>query len=201
MSLLRPRPRLRPASDEQLVARFRAGDDAAFTEIVERYRERLIRYARTMLRHRSADVADDAVQDVMLRAYRSLRADDRPVVLRAWLFRIAHNRCIDLLRREQPAELGEDLAAATDTGVQVERSERMRELVGDIQALPERQRSALIIRELGGLSYDEIGVALDVTVPAVKSLLVRARVGLAEAAEARNAPAHAAHARPSLSAA
>jgi RNA polymerase sigma factor (sigma-70 family) len=122
-------------------------------------------------------------------------------VLRAWPFRIAHNRCIDLLRRDQPAELGADLAATSDTGDQVERSERMRELVGDIQALPDRQRSALVIRELGGLGYDEIAEALDVTVPAVKSLLVRARMGLAEAAEARTAPAPAAPARASLSAA
>jgi RNA polymerase sigma factor (sigma-70 family) len=181
------RARIRPASDDQLVARFRSGDDAAFAEIVDRYRPRLVRYAASMMRGRSADIADDAVQDVFLRAYSGLRTGDRPMALRAWLYRIAHNRCIDLLRGEQPVELSGEEPAPGGAPEQFERSERLRELVVDIRGLPDQQRSALIIREIDGLSYEEIGAALDVTVPAVKSLLVRARVGLAEAAEAREA--------------
>jgi RNA polymerase sigma factor (sigma-70 family) len=180
-------PRLRRSSDDQLVTRFRAGDEAAFTEIVERYRPRLVRYAATMLRGRSTDIPDDAVQDVFLRAYSSLRADDRPMAVRPWLYRIAHNRCIDLLRAEQPAELRDDLASPGGAAEQFERSERLRELVHDIQGLPAQQRSALVIREIDGLPYEEIATALNTTVPSVKSLLVRARGGLAEAAEARDA--------------
>ena len=181
--------RHRTESDDALVRRFRTGDEAAFAEIVSRYETALTRYARQMLRRRSADTAGDVVQDVLLRAYRSLSADDRPMLLRPWLYRIAHNRCLDELRVAQPAELGEelDIAPTLSTAEQAEGNERMRLLLADIESLPERQRSALVIREMGGLSYDEIAAALDVTVPAVKSLLVRARVGLAEAAQARAA--------------
>ena len=181
-----PLPRLRPVSDEQLVDRFRAGDDRAFEAIVERYRPRLVRYAASMLRSRGGQAAEDAVQDVFVRAFAALRADARPMALRAWLYRIAHNRCLDLLRTDAPLELDAERAGA-DAGadVQFERGERMRRLVADIQELSPNQRSALVIREIDGLGYAEIAEALGVTVPAVKSLLVRARMNLAEAAEAR----------------
>ncbi len=180
-------PRLR--SDEELVAAFRAGDDDAFAAIAERYRERLVAYAGHMLRSRGQAAAEDVVQDVLIRAFRALRADSRPMALRAWLYRIAHNRCLDELRGERPAaELFEEaVGTAEDASVSAGRRERLRELVGDIQGLPPQQRSALVIRELDGLSYAELASALDTTVPAVKSLLVRARMNLAAAAEAREA--------------
>ena len=69
---------------------------------------------------------------------------------------------------------------------EAERREDLRRLVADVGRLPEQQRSALLMREIEGLSYADLAAALDVTVPAVKSLLVRARLGLVEAAEARN---------------
>src|SRR5687768_16407445 len=177
--------RLRGCSDEQLVARFRAGDDAAYALISDRYRDRLRRYAANMLRTRSADVAEDVVQDVFLRAFSALRANDREMLLRPWLYRAAHNRCIDELRRPANAELA-DAHLGADASAADEASRRMvlADLVSDIDSLPDQQRSALIIRELEGLGYEEIAGAPGVTVPAVKSLLVRARMGLAEAAEA-----------------
>jgi RNA polymerase sigma factor (sigma-70 family) len=181
--------RLRPVTDEQLVARFRAGDDDAFAQISERFRPRLTRYAAGMLRGRGVD-PEDAVQDVLVRAYGALRAGDRAMHLRPWLYRIAHNRCLDLLSREAPAELVADPEArgsSADDGF--ERSQRIRDLVDDIQGLPPQQRSALIIRELDGLAYDQIAEALDTTVPAVKSLLVRARMNLARAGELRDGAA------------
>ena len=181
----RLRPRIRPQSDAQLVARFRAGDEAAFAALVERFEPRLLAYARRMLRGRTSEAAEDVVQDVFVRAYGGLRRDDRPMDVRPWLYRIAHNRCLDVLRIDVPAELVVEPPAAATTETRVEGSERLRHLVEDIQALSPNQRSALIIRELDGLSYEEIAAALDVTVPAVKSLLVRARVNLAEAAQAR----------------
>ncbi len=195
------RSRIRPHSDEQLVARFRTGDEAAFAEIVERFRPRLIAYATRMLRGRTSETAEDVVQDVFVRAYRRLGADDRPMNVRPWLYRIAHNRCIDVLRIDQPAELIVEPPSLSTVEERAEGSERLRQLVDDIHGLPASQRSALIIRELDGLSYDEIATALDVTVPAVKSLLVRARMNLAAAAEAREQaaapqPAGALRARP-----
>jgi RNA polymerase sigma factor (sigma-70 family) len=179
-ALLRARP------DEQLVAAYRAGRDEAFAVIAERYRERLVAYARHMLRSRGQAAAEDVVQDVLLRAYRALRADARQIALRAWLYRIAHNRCLDELRSERPTgELHDGVASAEDPVASFGRRERLRELVGDIQGLPAQQRSALVIRELDGLSYAELAEALDTTLPAVKSLLVRARVNLAAAAQER----------------
>jgi RNA polymerase sigma factor (sigma-70 family) len=190
----RPGVLLRLRSDEQLVALFRQGNEDAFRLIHDRYRQRLSAYARQMLGGSATD-ADDAMQDVFLRAYAALRADDRPVTLRAWLYRVAHNRCIDHLRRpaSQPTlELSEDarpLPATTgDPVVVAESREALRRLVNDVRALPEQQRSALLMREMEGLTYQELAGALDVTVPAVKSLLVRARMGLVESQQARDTP-------------
>lgn len=179
---------LRLRSDEQLVALFRAGDEAAFQAIHDRYRQRLFAYARQMLGGSRQD-AEDALQDVFLRAYGALRADNRPVSLRAWLYRVAHNRCIDHLRRPIPpaAEVFEmSRRPLHDPIEESQRREDLRRLVEDVRNLPSQQRSALLMREMDGLSYAELADALDVTVPAVKSLLVRARIGLVEAGEARD---------------
>ena len=179
---------LRLRSDEQLVALFRAGSDEAFGVIHDRYRQRLFAYTRQMLAGSRQD-AEDALQDVFLRAYAALRANERPVSLRAWLYRVAHNRCIDQLRR--PVPLHADVFDVSRNPLQdpldeIERREDLRRLVADVRRLPQAQRSALLMRELEGLSYEELAGALDTTVPAIKSLLVRARIGLVEAAEARD---------------
>lgn len=182
-------PLLRLRSDDQLVALFRMGYDEAFGAIHDRYRRRLLAYTRQMLGGSRGD-AEDALQDVFLRAYGALRQDDRPVTLRAWLYRVAHNRCVDLLRRPTPppAEIYElSRPPQQDTLATAERREELRRLVEDVQRLPEQQRSALLMRELEGLSYAELADALGVSVGAVKSLLVRARLGLVEATEARDA--------------
>jgi RNA polymerase sigma factor (sigma-70 family) len=183
-----PSALLKLRSDEQLVALFRAGNDEAFRVIHDRYRQRLFAYVRQMLSGSRSD-AEDAMQDVFLRAYNALRVDDRPVALKAWLYRVAHNRCIDQLRRPVPApadvfEMSRPLMP--DPLAETERRDDLRRLVADVQRLPEQQRSALLMRELEGLSYADLANALDVSVPAVKSLLVRARIGLVEAAEARD---------------
>ena len=181
-------PILRLRSDDQLVALFRAGHDEAFGTIHDRYRQRLFAYARQMLGGSGSD-AEDVLQDVFLRAYDALRVDGRPLALRAWLYRVAHNRCIDQLRRPAPA--AEDIydinrGVASDLLAEAERREDLRRLIADVRALPEQQRSALLMREMEGLSYNELAAALGVTIPAIKSLLVRARVGLVEAIEARD---------------
>ena len=175
-------------SDDQLVALFRMGFDDAFGAIHDRYRQRLFAYTRQMLGASRSD-AEDVLQDVFLRAYGALRNDDRPVTLRAWLYRVAHNRCIDHLRRPDPpaAEIYElSRTPAHDPQAETARREDLRRLVQDVQRLPEQQRSALLMRELDGLTYAELADALDTSVPAIKSLLVRARVGLVEAGEARD---------------
>jgi RNA polymerase sigma factor (sigma-70 family) len=135
--------------------------------------------------------AEDVLQDVFLRAYAALRDDDRPVTLRAWLYRVAHNRCVDHLRRPVPAAAEVYELSRTpvhDPPDETERREDLRRLVQDVQRLPEQQRSALLMREMDGLSYAELADALRTSIPAIKSLLVRARIGLVEAGEARDAP-------------
>jgi len=183
-------PLLRLRSDEQLLALFRAGSEDAFGTIHDRYRQRLFAYVRQMLCAGPRQDAEDVLQDVFVRAYGALRADSREVNLRAWLYRVAHNRCIDHLRRPVPPAADvfdvsrkplHDLVDAA------QRREDLARLVADISRLPEQQRSALLMREIDGMSYVDLASALDVTVPAVKSLLVRARIGLVEAAEARDA--------------
>jgi RNA polymerase sigma factor (sigma-70 family) len=181
---------LRLRSDEQLLALFRAGNDEAFRVLHDRYRQRLFAYVRQMLTASSRQDAEDVLQDVFVRAYGALRNDAREMNVRAWLYRVAHNRCIDHLRRPVPpaAELFEVSRKPLHDPVEVaQRRDDLRRLVEDVGRLPEQQRSALLMREIDGMTYAELAAALDVTVPAVKSLLVRARVGLVEAIEARDA--------------
>jgi RNA polymerase sigma factor (sigma-70 family) len=181
-------PLLRLRSDDQLLALFRAGADEAFNVLHDRYRQRLFAYVRQMLSAHARQDAEDVLQDVFVRAFGALRADERPVNVRAWLYRVAHNRCIDHLRRPMPAPA--DIFEMSRTPLHdpledAQRREDLRRLVTDVGRLPEQQRSALLMREIDGMSYADLASALDVTVPAVKSLLVRARLGLVEAAEAR----------------
>src|SRR4051812_3367392 len=137
----------------------------------------------------SQEDAEDVLQEVFAASFNAICADERPINARPWLYRIARNRCLNHLRRPQPA--GQDSmdiferdggASTADT---VHKREEFLHLVGDVQELPETQRTALLLREIDALSYDQIAEAMDTTVPSVKSLLVRARVSLAEAAEAR----------------
>jgi RNA polymerase sigma factor (sigma-70 family) len=173
-----------------LLALFRGGSDDAFRTIYDRYRQRLFAYVRQMLGTGPRQDAEDVLQDVFVRAYGSLRTDSREVNVRAWLYRVAHNRCIDHLRRPTPpaADVFElSRKPLHDPIEEAQRREDLSRLVADIARLPEQQRSALLMREIDGLAYVDLAAALDVTVPAVKSLLVRARIGLVEAAEARDA--------------
>jgi RNA polymerase sigma factor (sigma-70 family) len=133
--------------------------------------------------------AEDALQDIFVRAYSGLRANHRELALRAWLYRVAHNRCIDELRRPAPPppEVIQLLRAPEhDPIAEADQRESLRRLIADVRRLPDQQRSALLMRELGGMSYADLSVALGVTVPAVKSLLVRARLALGQALAARD---------------
>ena len=129
------------------------------------------------------------LQEVMTAAFNAMIADDRPINVRPWLYRIARNRCLNHLRRVQAVGVDSMDIHLSDSGEttadKVHKAEEFRLLVGDIQSLPETQRTALVLREMDALSYEQISEAMETTVPSVKSLLVRARMSLAEAAEAR----------------
>ena len=180
-------PLLRLQSDERLVALVRRGNQPAFEALVARYQARLLAFCRHMLS--SKEDAEDVLQEVFAAAFNAMLADDRPINVRPWLYRIARNRSLNHLRRTQAVGVDSmDIhlsEGGTTTADKVHKREEFRLLVADVQDLPETQRTALLLREIDALSYEQIADAMETTVPSVKSLLVRARVSLAEAAEAR----------------
>jgi RNA polymerase sigma factor (sigma-70 family) len=180
-------PLLRLQSDERLVVLMRRGHHGAFEALVQRYQPRLLAFCRHMLG--SQEDAEDVLQEVFAAAFNAICADDRPINARPWLYRIARNRCLNHLRRPQASGQDSMDVYERDGGIStadtVHRREEFRQIVADVQELPETQRTALLLREIDALSYDQIAEAMETTVPSVKSLLVRARVALAEAAEAR----------------
>jgi RNA polymerase sigma factor (sigma-70 family) len=182
-----PTPLLRLQGDERLVALTRRGNQAAYEALVARYQSRLLAFCRHMLSSR--EDAEDVLQEVFAAAFNAMMADDRAINVRPWLYRIARNRCLNHLRKQtaigvdsMDIHLAEHGATTAD---KVHDREEFRELVADVQTLAETQRTALLLREIDALSYEQIAEAMETTVPSVKSLLVRARVALAEAAEAR----------------
>ena len=182
-----PTPLLRLQSDERLVALTRRGHQAAYEALVARYQARLLAFCRHMLGSR--EDAEDVLQEVFAAAFNAMMADDRALNVRPWLYRIARNRSLNHLRRataigvdSMDVHLSEHGQSAAD---KVHRREEFRLLVADVQELAETQRTALLLREIDALSYEQIAEAMETTIPSVKSLLVRARVSLAEAAEAR----------------
>jgi RNA polymerase sigma factor (sigma-70 family) len=185
----------RPAlSDERLIAVLRAGDARAFDAIGERYRPRLVRFAKRVLGGQDR-VAEDVVQEALLRAYRALLRDDRPIDLRPWLYRLVRNCCLDELSRVRTdtvdlAVAGESVAAPVhqEPAVAAERRARLRELLGDLAVLPESQRHALVRRELDGVSHAQLADELGLSEPAVRSLVHRARVGLTKLEVGRGTP-------------
>jgi RNA polymerase sigma factor (sigma-70 family) len=180
-------PLLRLQPDERLIALTRRGQHAAFETLFSRYHTRLLSFCRHMLGSR--EDAEDVLQEVFAAAFNAVLADERPINVRPWLYRIARNRSLNHLRRA--SAIGVDsmdvhfAEHGLSTGDQVLRRESFHELIGDVHQLPETQRTALLLREIDALSYEQIALAMDTTVPSVKSLLVRARISLAEAAEAR----------------
>ena len=165
----------------------RSGNPGAFETIVDRYQGRLLGFCRQMLG--STEDAEDVLQEVFVNAYRAMLADEREINLRPWLYRIARNRCLNYLRKPKAdAQESMDMVPEVDaasTAEKVHNREEFRQILSDVNKLPETQRAALLLREMDALSYEEIAAAMDTTVPSVKSLLVRARISLAEASQAR----------------
>jgi len=168
-------------SDERLVDLVRAGSDPAFEAIVERYRRALMRYVSRLL---APERAEDVVQQAFVKAYEAMHRDAADLNLRPWLYRIAHNAALNALRDRAfgHAQLDDRLDGVERADQAFERTAALRELVATVQALPERQRDAILLRELEGRSYEEIGETLGVTDGAVRQLLNRARNSLRAAA-------------------
>ena len=157
----------RPASgrygrfdDSRLAALVRKGDEGAFEAIYERHHAPLLSFCRHMLGN--LHDAEDVLQQSFLRAHRALRDKPAPDAMRPWLFAIARNRCLTLLaaRRESAAAPEDHEPGFDGLAEDVARRADLRELVGDLARLPDEQREALVLFELGGSSQAEIASVL-----------------------------------------
>ncbi|HWF73747.1 MAG TPA: RNA polymerase sigma factor, partial [Solirubrobacteraceae bacterium] len=177
---------MRLLSDDRLVALIRDGNTNAFEAVYDRHYRAILSFCRHMLG--CADEAEDAVQHTFLAAYNDLVSSRKPIRLRAWLFTIARNRCLSILRARRERTALEFEERATDgLAVQVQRRQDLRDLVVDINHLPDDQRAALVLAEMGALSHDEIGSVLGVPKDKVKALIFQARESLLADRAAREA--------------
>jgi len=177
--------RLRPAGDEELVARVRAGDERAFADIYERHHRGLLSFCRHMLGSR--EEGEDALQHVFLSAHRDLLRSSKPITLKPWLYAIARNRCLSVLRARREQQSLEDVPEPATEGLAaaVQRRQDLRDLLGDLARLPDDQRAALVLSEIGALTHEEVAAALDVRRDKVKALVFQARESLAGSRRAR----------------
>src|SRR3954463_15991066 len=164
---------LRLRTEGALRSRAARGDAGAFTAVYERHHQALYRYCRSILRHEQD--AQDALQSTMARAFAALQNEQRDFELRPWLFRIAHNEAISILRRRRDTAELDESPGPDDVADRVQERADVRTLRADLADLPERQRAALVLRELNGLSHEEIAEVLDSTPNAVKQSIFQAR--------------------------
>ncbi len=177
-----PRRLLARRSDERLVEGLRAGDDMAFEVMYERYAAGVLGFCRHMLG--SQEEAEDALQQTFVSAHRALLRDDRQISFKAWLYTIARNTSLSMLRarRERTTEMAE-LPSTIGLADEVERRSELRQLVLGLQDLPDDQRAALVLTEFGDLSHAEVAQVLGCEAQAVKGIVFRARSGLIERRE------------------
>jgi RNA polymerase sigma factor (sigma-70 family) len=178
----------RMLSDVTIARRAAGGNQRAFAAIFERYHQDLFRYCAAILGN--AEDAHDAVQNTMLKVLRALPGEKRELKLKPWLYRIAHNEAIDMIRaRRDAVPIEAELLASSDGPAEaVEARGRLRQLISDIAELPASQRSALVMREMSGLSYEQIGEALETSAAAARQTTYEARLGLRQMSEGREMP-------------
>ena len=172
-------------SDERLTRRAVGGDERAFAAIFRRYHQSLYRFCLAIVGN--PEDAQEALQNMMMKVLRALPGEEREIELKPWLYRIAHNEAIDLLRRRRETrELdAEQIAPGYGLAEDAAMRERLRGLVADMKELPERQREVLVMRELSGLDFEEIGTALDTSGAVARQTLYEARQSLRQMEEGR----------------
>jgi RNA polymerase sigma-70 factor (ECF subfamily) len=186
---MRPDPTLDGASDETLLARYGAGEAAAARVLAERLVPRLLAVATRMLGGDRAE-AEDVAQETMLRLWRQAPAwQEGGARVSTWAYRVAANLAVDRLRRRGRAQA---LDAADDppdgaapVWQRMAEAERLAALDAALAALPERQRQAVVLRHIEGLSNPEIAEIMEVGVEAVESLTARGKRALAAALAGR----------------
>lgn len=179
-------------SDRELVDRVVAGDREAFTPLLQRYQRKILNFMYRMIGER--DVAEDLTQEVFLKAYEALPRFRKEAAFSTWLFRIAHNHCVNSLKRrkreipmaalEKDPPNGNPLARLADPSPSTEQNLEQRELRAIIQEklaeLTPEHRAVLVLRDIQGLSYDEIASTLELEGGTVRSRIHRARMELKE---------------------
>jgi RNA polymerase sigma factor (sigma-70 family) len=168
------------SGDERLARRAAAGDRRAFAAIYRRYQAELYRFCLAIVGN--GPDAQDALQNTMVQALRALPGERRQVKLKPWLYRVARNESINVIRGRRPTdELDPDrVVDGKEIAGSVEDRERLRGLLADLRELPERQRAALVMRELAGLAFGEIGAAFDTSAAVARQTVYEARLGLRE---------------------
>jgi RNA polymerase sigma factor (sigma-70 family) len=178
-------PLSRLLSDERLTRRAVDGDQRAFAAIFNRYHQSLYRFCLAIVGN--PDDASEALQNTMIKVLRALPGEERKIDLKPWLYRIAHNEAIDLLRRRRETRQldVEQIAPGHGLAEDAATRERLRRLLTDLKELPERQREVLVMRELAGLGFEEIGSALDTSGAVARQTLYEARQSLRQMEEGR----------------
>ncbi|MFN8163575.1 MAG: RNA polymerase sigma factor [Solirubrobacterales bacterium] len=176
---------LRVLSDDRLARRAVSGDERAFAAIFRRHHQSLYRFCLAIVGN--SEDAQDALQNTMVKVLRALPGEERQIQLKPWLYRIAHNESIELIRRRRDTRQLPPELAAPGSGLAEEAAsrERLRRLISDMDELPERQREALIMRELAGLDFSEIGAALGTSASVARQTLYEARRSLRQMDEGR----------------
>jgi RNA polymerase sigma factor (sigma-70 family) len=171
----RPQGALELSSDATLARRVASGDDAAYAAIYTRYHARIEAYCRAIVRH--DEDARDAAQNAMAKALVAMRSQDETLHLRAWLYRIAHNESLTVLRRRRHHhELTDALERFdSDPVIEVLMREQLRAALDALGALPASHRQALLLRELGGLDYATVAESTGLTPRAARQAVFRAR--------------------------
>lgn len=183
-----PRRLLALADDDRLIREMRRGNEAAFEVVYERYAGGLLALCRRILGSR--DEAEEALQHSFAVVWSSLRRADAnaPERLRPWLYAVARNHCLSLLRAREPSTVSlEEGGFTAELADEIERRADLRAVLGDLEELPEEHRSALLLSEIGGLSHAEIATVLGRQESAVKALVFQARSTLSDWREARDA--------------
>jgi RNA polymerase sigma factor (sigma-70 family) len=175
---------LRLATDARLVTLVRQGEMAAFESIYDRYQRGIQSFCRNLLN--DPEEAADVAQHTFLAAYSAIISSDKAILLRAWLYTIARNRCYSVLRARREQLSTEVIEPVTEgLSTQVLRREDLRQLLSDMRRLPEDQRTALVLAGLGTLSHQQVAESLGVPATKVKALVFQARESLLAAQKAR----------------
>ena len=177
---------LQHLEEDECIARAQQGDVAAFSELVARYQDRIYRFLVRLTR--SPDDALELTQETFLSAYQALARWRPDARFTTWLFRIARNQAFDWLRRRKRVEFvaledEQDFGFADPApppDAALETVQRLRGLERALGRLSTEHREILLLREIEGMSYEDIADVLDISLGTVKSRIARARAGLLE---------------------